>query len=652
LQAEDLVGLTDIGSLADLYDNRMFSISPNGGSIAVGVRRAVASHNSYCTGVYVVDRTGFARLVDSSEGTIFWKFPVVLGKANFPTGFPKVITPRWTSDGRAVAFLKPVDGIAQVWMVDANGSNGRPLTHSSREVEDFRLIGNSGSVVVKTSDQAQAIVARQREALSGYHFDDRFSPVAGGRPFLRGPLESSIAVWDVETGSERSPTAAEVSLFDDKGTGGTGNAWSGTAVVDEKGVSHLVARRSGSEIHCRSPLCTRIVGLPWSAGRDHIRYLRRKGWGESETAVYDWRVGAGAPREIYTTQDQLLDCADAAGSFICARETSARPRHLVKISPRTSSAETLFDPNPQMAGLSLGRVQRLHWRNAEGIACFGDLVFPTDFQKGARYPLIVVQYTTRGFLRGGTGDEYPIQLFANQGYLVLSVQRPASPLAGQENLPSNARLRAEMEGFRERRSILSAIEMKVQQLVADGMVDPERIGITGLSDGASTVQFALVNSTLFKAASVSSCCWERSQAWTLGPTIQAYYREIGWPALLDAREDFWRQISLSDAAGRIDIPLLIQPSDDEYLAALESVTALREASRPVDLYVFPDEHHVKRQPAHRLAIYQRNLDWFNFWLRGQPPSLAPDHLEEAERWTAMCRTRTASRALPCAARPH
>jgi len=58
-------------------------------------------------------------------------------------------------------------------------------------------------------------------------------------------------------------------------------------------------------------------------------------------------------------------------------------------------------------------------------------------------------------------------------------------------------------------------------------------------------------------------------------------------------------------------PLLMQAPDDEYQAGLESFTALREAGKPVDLFVFPDEHHVKWQPAHRLAVYRRNLAWFD-----------------------------------------
>ena len=75
----------------------------------------------------------------------------------------------------------------------------------------------------------------------------------------------------------------------------------------------------------------------------------------------------------------------------------------------------------------------------------------------------------------------------------------------------------------------------------------------------------------------------------------------------------------------------MQLADDEYLDSLESFTALREAGAPVDMFIFPDEHHVKWQPAHRLAIYRRSIDWFDYWLRGIR-SKAPDRQSELKHW--------------------
>src|SRR3546814_828414 len=81
-------------------------------------------------------------------------------------------------------------------------------------------------------------------------------------------------------------------------------------------------------------------------------------------------------------------------------------------------------------------------------------------------------------------------------------------------------------------------------------------------------------------------------------------------------------------------PILFQVADNEYLATLASYTALQQAKIPSDLFVFPNEEHVKWQPTHRLAVYRRNLAWFDFWLKDQSPSDPIGSLEVA-RWAKM-----------------
>jgi hypothetical protein len=50
--------------------------------------------------------------------------------------------------------------------------------------------------------------------------------------------------------------------------------------------------------------------------------------------------------------------------------------------------------------------------------------------------------------------------------------------------------------------------------------------------------------------------------------------------------------------------------------------------------VFPDEHHIKFQPKHKLAVYERNVDWFRFWLQGyEDPS--PEKVGEYRIWREM-----------------
>jgi hypothetical protein len=253
--------------------------------------------------------------------------------------------------------------------------------------------------------------------------------------------------------------------------------------------------------------------------------------------------------------------------------------------------------------------------------------------------LIVIQYESRGFLRGGTGDEFPIQAFANNGFAVLSLQRPAPVGAISQPKDYIEIDRINLQEFADRRNVLSVIELGVTRLIERGIVDPKAIGITGLSDGSSTVQFAALNSGLFSAAIISGCCWERGQTALLGPAVASRYARIGWPGVSDPGTSFWSRMSLAQNARHVAFPMLFSMADEEFRMALESFTALREVGKPADLYVFPGEHHIKWQPAHRLAAYQRAIDWFRYWLRGEVPA-AGRRRDEVIRWQAMDRRRT------------
>jgi dipeptidyl aminopeptidase/acylaminoacyl peptidase len=42
---------------------------------------------------------------------------------------------------------------------------------------------------------------------------------------------------------------------------------------------------------------------------------------------------------------------------------------------------------------------------------------------------------------------------------------------------------------------------------------------------------------------------------------------------------------------------------------LATYRELKRRGWPIELYVYPDEGHVKLHPAHRMAIYNRNTEW-------------------------------------------
>lgn len=650
LTPEDLVRLRDIGPIeAEYFGDPLFTISPDGRWAAFQLRQGDAQRNGYCLAMVIVDLSGKAppKVVDEGDEPIL--FMLDLRGIMVPNGVMRVITPRWSRDSRWIAFLKRSGGKTQVWRAFADGSGSAPATHSDLDVVDFQ-IGPDGSSIVYATQPALERQRRdnQRDGLAGWHYDDRFAPSISKWPMPVGPVGRKVEVLDGRSGQLRAATRDEAALVS---ADHSFIALGGPApVMGSKGVeidatdltggalagAFHAQTAAGSTVTCTAAACQGAMH-PWRLpGSANVGFFRREGWADASTAIYDWDLESGAVRRLYLTDDVLSSCTPSGHSLICFVDSSLEPRRLVRLDPATGKRRTLFDPNPEFRQLTLGRAERLHWRNAFGIETVGDLVYPVGYRPGQKCPLVVVQYDTRGFLRGGTGDEYPIQGFANRGYAVLSFGRPRSTAFRQQPKNFDQANRLNLEGFTDRRSVQSSLEIGVRSIVERGIADPTRIGITGLSDGSTSVEWALDHSSIFSAAAMSSCCWDPTFTSRVGPAAARDFLAEGYPGILERDDPFWKDMSLEVNARRLKTPILISASDEEMITALETYSGLREAGVPVDMFVFPNEYHIRWQPAHRLATYRRSLDWFDYWLRGIRSS-APDRQSELKEWDRLKR---------------
>jgi dipeptidyl aminopeptidase/acylaminoacyl peptidase len=639
---EDLLRLRDIGPVENGNTRApILSVSPDGRLVAFQLRQVDAEKTGYCLGVYVLGiHGGDLRRIDQGGEPILTTFSAWGFVENVPNGTIAPAAPQLAPDGLSVAYLRRDNGVTQVWRARADGSGAQPVTHLRSDVEAFHWSADGRSIVLDT--RPSLVTARESiaaEGANGYLYNERFVPAASSVPMPREPMDVQRIAVDLATGgtspSDAPPPAPEAALLTASDVGGS-LAWTTRAGDDLKSPIRLHVRRAGMvDRNCVDPLCDGIVDLWWSHNHQSILYLRREGWRLSQLGLYSWSPAAGRPHRIWGGDDVLMGCQVAGGDLLCAQESSLQPRRLVRIDLETGLMLPVFDPNPEFRNLALGSVERLKWTNAFGIDTFGDLVLPPGYHPGVPLPLIVVQYESRGFLRGGTGDDYPIQAFAARGYAVLSFQRPmdvAYYKGGESAAESN---RLDRIGWADRRSVQSSIEIAVKDLIGRGIVDPAKVGITGLSDGASMVQFALVNSRLFAASAISTCCEESSPINLMdGPAVGPVLNAAGYPSLLHEDDAFWRPMSFRLNAHDIQTPILMQLADREYLGALEGYGALKEAGAPVEMYVFPDEYHIKWHPEHRLATYVRVLDWFDFWLKGRAD---PDPSKQAQytRWRGL-----------------
>lgn len=658
--SSDLIRLRDIGLPDPSYYflPSPLALSPDGKRIATVVSRGDTTENRYCRALVIVATNAKVAPVQIDGGGELIIARDVQRGLFVTTGFPDLVIPSWSPDGNWVGYLKRIDGVTQVWRARVDGTGAMAITRSATDIERWAWTPDGRGIVYTTRPGvASANAALDAESRSGYLYDARVTPNTGPRPQLREAdvpqqayrLEFGASAPVATTGDESKwlpPDDYRGAPADLLSIAGDGRrAWTVRDTQTPFSASRIwVTDKLGRKIACPAAACDDGIVNLWWAEDGSVVFLRREGWAKGRMAVYRWRPGRRNARRLMLRDDWLIGCLYRSERLLCSAETSIRPRHIVSIDLARRTTTDLFDPNPSFGRLILGKVERLTWRNDIGLPAWGDLVLPPDYVAGQKLPLVIVQYHSDGFLRGGTGDDYPIFVLAARGFAVLSIERPPIYGSNRPDLTSvEAVIAAMTKDWAERKSLLSSVLAGVDQTIARGIVDPKRVGITGLSDGVSTVEYALVNSDRFTAAAISTCCEDQRTVMTYGGTAWADWnrRVRSYPLATDDGGAFWQPISLAQNASRIDAPLLMQLADSEYLLSLETFTALREHRKAVEMYVYPDEYHAKAQPLHRLADYERSIEWFEFWLFGRERA-APDKQEQYRRWRAMREARGAA----------
>src|SRR3546814_8356749 len=112
------------------------------------------------------------------------------------------------------------------------------------------------------------------------------------------------------------------------------------------------------------------------------------------------------------------------------------------------------------------RVQLLRWTDREGRE-FSGQYFPASRLGEAPPPLFVTYYRCLGFLRGGSGDEWPLATLQRDGVSALCINA----------LPFHFDAETRYDQAR------SAVQSVVELLASRGEVDSTKVGMGGLSFG-------------------------------------------------------------------------------------------------------------------------------------------------------------------------
>ena len=320
---------------------------------------------------------------------------------------------------------------------------------------------------------------------------------------------------------------------------------------------------------------------------------------------------------------------------------------MVLVNAGSGGIRTLVRPNSRYDEIRPLRLEHATWKNRYGNSSDGYITYPPGYRAGYKYPVIVVTHATGArneFVNRGFQAEIPIQVLAEAGYIVLSVNEVRASYRTRARLQGGAQATGKKGiapiQFALILDAVASMEAALQDLIDRGMADRERVGIAGYSRGSEVAAYVMTQSKMFKAASLGDGAGAANAdgywSWGTrgGPT---WYTALYGGSAYDSDPKVagsYRKLSPAFRAKSFAGPLLQQSTETLASFAFEQMVLLRQAGIPAELVFYPNESHILWHPAHYAAAMRRTVDWFNYWLLGKRDSNASKS-EQYARWQSM-----------------
>ena len=660
-------------ALVEIADFAGVTVSPDGNYAAARVDRLNVSANTGTASWHLIRlRDGALRAI-ASGGNPLWD---VGGTANQEL-------PIWSPDSRSIYFRALHGEELAIWRAAVDGRESK-LTSEDANIEEFRLDAAHDRIFFRIGASRDAIKrAELKEYLDGTPLDSDVAveaslhqhlPYRGRMTTLRrrsdgqyvhrlASATQALMVLNLASGlahpasvdESRDEATLQAMALEPLARGAVAVARSGEtgalAFLERDAKSEKAGpdlpllikwspdwKNRASAVACNDSLCRGAVpSLAWRPESHEVLFVTDEPSGASSLRA--WNTRRGSVRSVYST-DGLLGatsgerrtqprlCPATAQVAVCTLARAAEPPLLVAIDLNTGATRTLLDPNAELRRHEFGAVEHLEWRDRWGRAVTGVLVLPRRMQPARKVPLVITSYRCEGFLRGGGGANVPEHLLAASGIAALCVNVDGRIVG--DPYPSADIPRGQAANLQ---TILDSWESGVALLQARGLIDAARIGVSGLSLSGEAVHYAITHSDRFAAAASSHMPFTDpfSYYFFTGEIGKSLHEIYGVPPPDKDPGHWYRRFSPAMNVEKIQVPLLVQTAESELRPGLQYWYELSEQRKPAEVVVFPDEGHQFWQPAHRLKMNERFIDWFRFWLQGHE-SEDPGKRDQYARW--------------------
>src|SRR5580704_12046211 len=269
-----------------------------------------------------------------------------------------------------------------------------------------------------------------------------------------------------------------------------------------------------------------------------------------------------------------------------------------------------------MAQIRLPNVEYVHFKSKDGTTVAGYLYEPPDYKPGTRYPTILRPHGGPVWAYYAEFNFDP-QLFAANGYVVLTPNPRGSSGYGQDFCKA---IFADW-GHKDYEDDMGMVDYAVAQ----GIADPDKLGVGGWSYGAISTNFIITQTTRFKAAISGAGSFLNVANWGHDLYSKGWEMELGLPW---EHRDLWEKLSTFSRVTKITTPTLIMGGDVDgnvpVINGEQMYQSLRRLGVPTLLVVYPGEFHEFTRPSFIKDRYERYLHWYGHYVKGEgPPIPAP-----------------------------
>lgn len=640
----------------DLFTIRLVAdpqISPDGTRVAYVVTRLDREQNAYRAAIWMLDINADTEPV------------------KFTSGMQQDFSPRWSPDGRYLAFLSNRSGKNQIYVMPTDGGEPWQLSADEDPASDIAWSADgrwltfarkSGTKDEAASDTLRITTLRHKADGEGF-FDGRRRHIF--RVSRDGETCEQLTHGDFDhsqpaLSSDGTRLAFVANRDDDRDDSSRADVW-----VQDLAAGHVRRVTSGDGAYSLPTWSSdgrhlAYVGHPiappygpttldnlfvWDSESDEVQGLlggldREPG----NSGMSDCRYNLPNQRPIWRNdRDEVLTLLSDSGSveiFSCAlgekperwvggardiQSFSISQDGEIVFASSTPSAPTevfvlhrdgrerqLTNENESFLNeVELATVEEIRFESDPGVEVHGWLLHPPGFNPDARYPAIVqVHGGPHGMY--GVGFFHEMQVLAAHGYVVLMTNPRGSTGYGQEWVAGTL---GDWGGKDYRDVIAGADALEMLPYV-----DSDRIGITGGSYGGYMTNWVIGQTDRFKAAvsqrstanrislyGTSDLNWSYND-WEFGGTPYDNY-------------EFYRERSPLTYVNNVSTPVLLLHSENDLRCPIsqseEFFTALRKLGKTVEFVRFPDESHgLSRsgQPKHRIERLERLCGWFDRYL--------------------------------------